>query len=60
MAVCVNMQPFYYEPTEEETGHLTLPPVCWVLCKFHLFLVDLGSDDQQVPVFSDQLLWNPY
>uniref|UniRef100_A0A3B4VNG3 Stem-loop binding protein 2 n=1 Tax=Seriola dumerili TaxID=41447 RepID=A0A3B4VNG3_SERDU len=21
---------------------------------------DLGSDDQQVPVFSDQLLWNPY
>lgn len=23
-------------------------------------LVDLGSDDQQVPVFSDQLLWNPY
>ncbi|XP_068436706.1 stem-loop binding protein 2 [Clinocottus analis] len=21
---------------------------------------DFGSDDQQVPVFSDQLLWNPY
>ncbi|XP_029375932.1 stem-loop binding protein 2 [Echeneis naucrates] len=21
---------------------------------------DLGSDDQQVPVFSDKLLWNPY
>ncbi|XP_056266018.1 stem-loop binding protein 2 isoform X2 [Pseudoliparis swirei] len=21
---------------------------------------DLGSDDQQVPVFSEQLLWNPY
>lgn len=25
-----------------------------------VFLIDLGSDDQQVPVFSDQLLWNPY
>ncbi|XP_068601135.1 stem-loop binding protein 2 [Brachionichthys hirsutus] len=23
-------------------------------------VTDLGSDDQQVPVFSDQLLWNPY
>lgn len=23
-------------------------------------VVDLGSDDQQVPVFSEQLLWNPY
>lgn len=22
--------------------------------------VDVGSDDQQVPVFSEQLLWNPY
>lgn len=28
--------------------------LCWVLS------VDVGSDDQQVPVFSEQLLWNPY
>ncbi|XP_068187926.1 stem-loop binding protein 2 [Antennarius striatus] len=26
----------------------------------HNDVTDLGSDDQQVPVFSDQLLWNPY
>lgn len=33
------------------------------LHRFHhtaVFLLDFVSDDQQVPVFSDQLLWNPY
>ena len=25
-----------------------------------LLFLEFGSDDQQVPVFSDQLFWNPY
>lgn len=30
------------------------------ILRFFFVFSDLGSDDQQVPVFSDQLFWNPY